>query len=46
MLTETIQIKVDGSMPYARLNTFIWEESPEIKKKKKTTDTYVSGWCI
>ncbi|MBD8925040.1 MAG: hypothetical protein EGR89_03380, partial [[Eubacterium] rectale] len=35
MLTETIQIKVDGSMPYARLNTFIWEESPEIKKKKR-----------
>ena len=35
MLTETIQIKVYGSMPYARLNTFIWEESPEIKKKQR-----------
>ncbi len=35
MTTETFNIKVAGSMPYARLNTFIWDESEEMPKVKR-----------
>nr|WP_308647969.1 alpha/beta hydrolase [uncultured Agathobacter sp.] len=35
MTTETFNIKVAGSMPYARLNTYMWDESEEMPKVKR-----------
>ena len=35
MITEQFQIQVEGSLPYARLHTILWEESPEIGIEKR-----------
>lgn len=34
MISETIKINVEGSMPYARLYTYIWEHSDEMPTEK------------
>lgn len=35
MVMKEVSIKVDGSMPYARLCVYLWEESPELKQVKR-----------
>lgn len=35
MVHETIKIATEGSLEYARLVTYIWDESPEIPVKKR-----------
>ncbi len=35
MISETIKINVEGSMPYARLCTYIWEHSDEMPDRKR-----------
>lgn len=35
MLSEVIKIQVEGSMPYARLCTYIWEKSEEMPDRKR-----------
>lgn len=37
MIHETIRIKAKGSLDYARLTTYLWDASPEIPIKKRTT---------
>lgn len=37
MIHETIRIQTEDSLEYARLTTYLWEESPEIPITKRTT---------
>ena len=35
MITNEYKIQVEGSLPYAKLRTYLWEKSPEIKREKR-----------
>lgn len=35
MITNEYQIQAEGSLPYAKLRTYLWEKSPEIRKENR-----------
>ena len=48
MIHETIKIQTENSLEYARLVTYIWDESPEIpvKKMPKVLICTGGGYCM